>query len=318
MKKTIIFFCSAIFLASCVSSRKYNETNARLQNCVSDKTSLEKQNQDLTVKLTEQKASFDQLTGKFDDLQKKHDASLAELENTRRNNDRIHAVNKELENQLEILKSGSSKEISSLMEKLQANQEDIQKREDQLRRAEAELQNKNQRLSELQQALDQKDAAVQQLKQKVIAALTGFNNNGLSVTERNGKVYVSMDEKLLFKTAQWVVDEKGKQALKNLSELLAINPEINILIEGHTDNVPMRGSGEVKDNWDLSVMRATAVTKILLENKSIDPSRISASGRSEFVPVAIGETSDDRQKNRRTEIILTPRLDEIFKLLESN
>lgn len=318
MKKIILFLFSVALFASCVSSRQFNETNANLQACLSEKRLQEEENQKLTVGTNELKGSLDRLKNELDQFRQKHEVVQFELENTRRNNQRIHSANQELENQLEVLKSGSSKEISTLMEKLQSTQSDIQSREDRLRQAESELQSKNQRLGELQDALSQKDEAVKNLKQKVIAALTGFNNNGLSIAERNGKVYVSMDEKLLFKSAQWVVDEKGKQALRNLSDLLAINPEINILVEGHTDDVPMRGSGDVKDNWDLSVMRATAVTKILLENKSINPQRISASGRSEFLPVVVGQTNEDRQKNRRTEIILSPRLDEIFKLLEGN
>lgn len=318
MKKIILFLFSVALFASCVSSRQFNETNANLQACLSEKRLQEEENQKLTVGTNELKGSLDRLKNELEQFRQKHEAVQFELENTRRNNQRIHSVNQELENQLEVLKSGSSKEISTLMEKLQSTQSDIQSREDRLRQAESELQRKNQRLGELQDALTQKDEAVKNLKQKVIAALTGFNNNGLSIAERNGKVYVSMDEKLLFKSAQWVVDEKGKQALRNLSDLLAINPEINILVEGHTDDVPMRGSGDVKDNWDLSVMRATAVTKILLENKSINPQRISASGRSEFLPIVEGQTNEDRQKNRRTEIILSPRLDEIFKLLEGN
>ena len=148
--------------------------------------------------------------------------------------------------------------------------------------------------------------------------LVGFNNEGLTVHEKNGKVYVSLDEKLFFKTGKWDVDPKGQQALRQFSQVLAQNPDINIMVEGHTDNVPMHGSGEVKDNWDLSVMRATAVTKILTQNDDIDPERIIAAGRSEYVPLADEDTPQARQMNRRTEIILTPKLDELLKLIEVN
>ena len=123
---------------------------------------------------------------------------------------------------------------------------------------------------------------------------------------------------MLFKTGQWEVDPKGQQALSNLAEVLGQNPDINVLVEGHTDNVPMRGTGSVKDNWDLSVMRATAVTRILLKNKGIEPKRITSAGRGEFFPIDEDKTPEARQKNRRTEIILTPRLDEIFRILENN
>ncbi len=318
MRKTFFYILSILFFTSCVSSKQFKEVTKNLQDCENESRLLQEKNQDLLVKTNELQGRFDKLQKEFEELQQKWNAGSQELESLRRTNKQLAFFNSEMQNQLETLKAGSTQEIGALMEKLQSTQADIQAREDKLRNAEQELASKNQRLTELQEALDKKDEAVKQLKEKVINALTGFNNNGLSIDERNGKVYVSMEERLLFKTAQWNVDEKGKQALRNLSDLLAVNLDINIMVEGHTDDVTMRGSGEVKDNWDLSVMRATAVTKILLENKSIDPQRITSAGRGEFVPLATGKTTEDRQKNRRTEIILSPRLDEIFKLLEGN
>jgi chemotaxis protein MotB len=205
-----------------------------------------------------------------------------------------------------------------LLSELQTIRNDLNQREDRLREAEKELEIRNKRLIELQDILAQKDQAVKELKEKVMNALTGFNNNGLTVHEKNGKVYVSMDEKLLFKTGKWDVDPKGRQAITDLSSVLAQNTDINIMVEGHTDDVPMHGSGEVKDNWDLSVMRATAVTKILTLNEEIDPQRIIAAGRSEYVPLVSEKTPEARQMNRRTEIILTPKLDELLKIIEMN
>jgi len=187
-----------------------------------------------------------------------------------------------------------------------------------LRAAEKELEERNAKLIELQNILAQKEQAVKDLKKKVMDALVGFNNNGLTVHEKNGKVYVSLEEKLLFKTGQWNVNPQGQQAIQQLAQVLAKNPDINIMVEGHTDNVPMHGSGEVKDNWDLSVMRATAVVKILTQNKQIDPKRIIAAGRSEYLPLAPNNTAEGRQMNRRTEIILTPNLDQLLKIIEVN
>lgn len=233
-------------------------------------------------------------------------------------NQQLIKTNADLDSQLNSLKAGSSLEISRLLEKLNQAQGDLQKREDILLAAQKELDDRSQKLKELQDALQSKDDAVKKLKGKVMNALTGFNEKGLTIQEKNGKVYVSLEEQLLFKTGQWEVDPKGQQALANLSEVLANNPDINVMVEGHTDKVPMRGTGQVKDNWDLSVMRATAVSKILLKNKSIDPVRIIAAGRGEFYPIDNSETPEAKQKNRRTEIILTPKLDEIFKILETN
>jgi len=171
---------------------------------------------------------------------------------------------------------------------------------------------------ELQNILEQKEQAVEDLKNDVMDALIGFSDEGLTVHEKDGKVYVSMEEKLLFKTGKWDVDPKGKQALMDLSRLLADNPDINIMVEGHTDDVPYNGSGGISDNWDLSVKRATAIVKILLQNKSLDPTRLIASGRGEHLPVDDQKTTEARRKNRRTEIILTPKLDELFEILEAN
>lgn len=149
-------------------------------------------------------------------------------------------------------------------------------------------------------------------------ALTGFEGNGLSISTKNGKVYVSMDEKLLFKSGSYQVDQRGIQALNQLSSVLAQNKDINVMIEGHTDNVPYNGTGALKDNWDLSVKRATSIVRIIIQNKGVAPKRLTVAGRSKYIPVETNSTSLGRSKNRRTEIILTPKLDELFKILESN
>jgi chemotaxis protein MotB len=133
---------------------------------------------------------------------------------------------------------------------------------------------------------------------------------------KNGKVYVSLEEKLLFKSASWDIDANGRNALKKLGGVLERNPDIQIMIEGHTDNVPYNpGSGQLKDNWDLSVKRATTIVRELVSGSKIDPKRLTASGRSEYMPVDERNTSDARQKNRRTEIVLTPDLSELYELI---
>ncbi len=146
----------------------------------------------------------------------------------------------------------------------------------------------------------------------------GFEGKGLTITQKNGKVYVSMEENLLFASGSTIVEDKGIEALKKVAKVLEQNSEINILIEGHTDDVPMAGKGDIKDNWDLSVMRATSIVKIITKNSSVDPRRLTAAGRGEYFPVDPAKTTEARKKNRRTEIILTPKLDELFKVLETN
>ncbi|HPR84621.1 MAG TPA: OmpA family protein [Prolixibacteraceae bacterium] len=300
-----------LFLFSCVSSKKFNQLNGNYQDCQKTVQSLKEQNQALEAKNTELQSKINKQIKDIEQINVQLKELSQNLDDSKSANERLKQFNSDLEKQLSSLKTGSSEEIARLMSKLQEAQADVQKREETLAQ-------RTQRLQELEEILRQKDEAVKQLKQKVMDALLGFNNKGLTIQEKNGKVYVSLDEQLLFKTGQWVVDPKGQQALANLADVLAQNPDINVMVEGHTDNVPMKGAGEVKDNWDLSVVRATAVTKILLKNKDIDPKRITSAGHGEFFPIDDANTPEARQKNRRTEIILTPKLDELFKILESN
>ena len=314
----LLFALTLLFLVSCVSSKKYNQLNGNYQNSEKTVQTLKEQNQALNAKTLELQGKIDKQTKDIEELSSKLKETTQKLDDSNSANLRLKQFNSDLENQLNSLKAGSSEEISRLMGKLQEAQGDLQKREDILKTAQTELEQRSRRMQELEEALKQKDEAVKQLRQKVMDALLGFNNKGLTIQEKNGKVYVSLDEQLLFKTGQWDVDPKGQQALSNLAEVLAQNPDINVLVEGHTDNVPMRGTGPVKDNWDLSVMRATAVTRILLKNKAVEPKRITSAGRGEFFSIDEANTPEARQKNRRTEIILTPRLDEIFRILENN
>ena len=152
------------------------------------------------------------------------------------------------------------------------------------------------RVKELEEILRQKDAAADTLKRRINDALLGFVDKGISVYEKNGKVYVSLEEELLFPSGSTEVQPGGIAALEKISSALDANPDINIMVEGHTDDVPMHGSGDIKDNWDLSVMRVTAVTKIILKDSKINPKRIMASGVSEYDPVAQGTNAEVRKE----------------------
>ncbi|WP_240471735.1 OmpA family protein [Hymenobacter aerophilus] len=181
-----------------------------------------------------------------------------------------------------------------------------------------DLRSKEERIAEMQRVLDQKEAAVKALRQKVGDALLGFNAQDLQVNVKNGKVYVSLSEQLLFKSGSTKVDPKGQEALKKLAAALKGNQDVNVLVEGHTDNVPVRGVvNGAKDNWDLSVLRATEITRILTE-AGLSDSQVTPSGRAQYVPVAPNDTPANKALNRRTEIILTPKLDELFQILEQN
>jgi chemotaxis protein MotB len=309
-----------IFSVSCVSGKKFaslQDTSKQYMNerdaFKTDNIGLQMQNKELELKLT----NLDKEMASV-----KQDIIAAESSRDKYN---------ELQNAQEDLVKGNVKETQKLLSELQTAQQNLQKKEDLLRQLEQtldtkkasldeltfELEKKNARMAELEKILDAQKNIVQDLKNKVSEALLGFENNGLTVTKKNGKVYVSLDEKLLFKSASYDIDVNGKNALKKLAGVLEKNPDIQITIEGHTDNVPYNpGSGQLKDNWDLSVKRATTVVRVLLEGTRIDPRRLTAAGRSQYLPVDENNSADAKQKNRRTEIVLTPDLTELYRLID--
>jgi chemotaxis protein MotB len=170
-------------------------------------------------------------------------------------------------------------------------------------------------VDELEGMIAAKEESMRKLKETLSKALNSFEGKGLTVEQKNGKVYVSMENKLLFGSGSWAVGTEGKRAVMEVGKVLADNPDIAVLIEGHTDNVPYGGSGPIADNWDLSTKRATAIVSILRENKGINPQNLTAAGRGEFAPLSSNESAEGKSKNRRIEIILTPKLDEISKML---
>jgi chemotaxis protein MotB len=188
-------------------------------------------------------------------------------------------------------------------------------KENELAQKEKMLADREKRLQELEDVIARKDQAVNDLKNRVANALVGFKSDELSIEMKDGKVYVSLAEKLLFKSGSATVDPKGKEALGKLAEVLEKNPDIDIMIEGHTDNVPLI-PGKFEDNWDLSASRALSIVRILTQDNKVDPKRVIAAGRGEYVPIADNSTPEGKARNRRTEIILSPKLDELFKLLQ--
>jgi chemotaxis protein MotB len=230
-------------------------------------------------------------------------------------NDRLHKGNAA---DAEILRKKYEAKLNELHDlQDQANQLKLSlgEKEQKLAKMETELQIREKRVKELESVINRKDSVVRELKNKLSAALLGFENNGLTITMKDGKVYVSLENQLLFKSGSYEVDEKGKDALRKLAKVLEQNPDINVTVEGHTDTDKYAGSGSLKDNWDLSVMRATQIVKLLLSSATIDAKRITAAGRGEFFPLDASNTDAAKKKNRRTEIILTPKLDELYQML---
>jgi chemotaxis protein MotB len=211
-----------------------------------------------------------------------------------------------------------SKNLSEKERELLALEQNLLANKAQVDKLSADLSAREKRLGELEQILKEKDQAVNNLRDKVNKALLGFKDSGLTVDVRNGKVYVSLAEKLLFKSGSYAIDPKGVEALTRLSGALKDQQDINVMVEGHTDDVPVaKGNACIDDNWDLSVLRATSIVNTLV-SKGVNPARLVAAGKGEFSPIEAAKTTDARQKNRRTEIILTPKLDELFQILDAN
>jgi len=202
-----------------------------------------------------------------------------------------------------------AEENRALMERLGQMDIDLQEREHAIKSREEEM-------LQLQQLLKEKDDNLSILKSSVASALLGFQGEGLTVEEREGKLYVSLENSLLFPSGSWKVNEKGKKAIVELAKVLVQQPDIQIMVEGHTDDVPYKGTGLIKDNWDLSVMRATAIVRILANNKGLKAHSITAAGKGPYSPLVENNSSESRAVNRRTEIILSPNMDKLMELLD--
>jgi len=325
----VVFFA----LSACVSPRVVEDLKKKTERCEAENESLKNENEKLTTANNELNASLEDITKRLRGLERDTSILGTSLEKMTKNYNQINDLYELLLQKNRELLTGNQNQNTKLMTKLQLMEEDLQRREDELKLLEraldkkkvdldilkGELKAREERVNELEQIINDKDQAVAQLKQKVMDALRGFENKGLTVEERNGKVYVSLEAKLLFASGSIVVDSQGKSALVKLAKVLEASEDVNILVEGHTDTDKYRGSsGGIKDNWDLSVLRATSVVKILKDNSTISPDRITAAGRGEFVPIDPDDTADAKKKNRRIEVILTPKLDELFELLNSN
>ncbi|MBQ4279170.1 MAG: OmpA family protein [Rikenellaceae bacterium] len=289
MRKIITVVAIGLLAASCVAPKKYNSMKAE---------ALRLDNQ-----LTAANARADELSAKADRLQQEKNALIKDTARLYGDYTYVQEKLAELQRQYQQLLADGSAEAARMLRQLEQSQ--------------GELDARSRKVAELEQMLKAREDAINALRAKVSDALLGFEGKGLSVSVRDGKVYVSMDDKLLFRSGSFELAPDGARAVKDLSGVLAQNPDINVMVEGHTDDVPYKPNGQLRDNLDLSAKRATTVVRLLLANKQISPERIIAAGRGESLPVATGKSAEARAKNRRTEIILTPKLDELMQLMES-
>ena len=328
MKNTIriaAVLLAVVVFGGCVTKQQYAELELKYKRSQDELTYMTAENQNcqdakksLAAQLAALTAEAEKLTADTVRLYRKARTCEMEYEKAQKEYDELLRNFAEVSSSNQNTIDGLLGDRDRYKDELALKEKMLNMQQDSLAKARTELMLKEQRINEMQSILAQKDAEVKALKEKVMNALKGFEGSGLNVYEKGGKVYVSMDDKLLFASGSWTLNEQGLNAIKQLAKVLENEKDISVLIEGHTDNVPYRGSGQIKDNWALSVMRATAVVKALLENGDIAPVRLSASGRSEYLPLDENNTPEARAKNRRTEIILTPNLDELFQLIQGN
>lgn len=334
MNKRTIFtgIIAALALSSCVSlsehetlqnkydqtAKQYKLTVQELEEIKEENAALTRQNTALTSdysELSNQKgrcdATVDSLTRRIEQLRHHYDTTMENYmqEVAGKNRDLTRAQN---------LLSARTKELNSKEEELRQKEQQLTEQQETFRLQRSEMVAKQAELEREEAAtraqLQAKERELEAVRSSVTKALVGFADKGLKVETKDGKVYVSMENKLMFPSASWTVSKEGANAIKELAKVLEQDTTLNIMVEGHTDNDPYRGNTAVKDNWDLSVMRATAIVKLLLQHgPAINPSRIEACGHGEFAPKADNSTSEGKAANRRTEIILTPNLDKLLR-----
>lgn len=296
MKKNVVFIIVAFSLNSCVSKRVFNDLESRYAQIKNN--------------YNRQTKSIESLNAELRDLTEKFVTLEATLEETEDSLNRKQQNLEKLESSLDLLKQNSE---TALKEGIVENETLLEK----IAERENELANRMARVDELEDLIASQQQAMLSLKEKLSDALLNFEDKGLTVEARDGKVYVSMENKLLFRSGSWSVENEGKKAINGLGSVLADNPDISVLIEGHTDNIPYGGKGPLKGNWDLSTKRATAIVNILLDNPDILPQNLTAAGRGEYLPIAPNSSREGRATNRRIEVVLSPKLDEITQIINS-
>ena len=330
MSRISLIILSIFLISSCITPKVYNELLDKHEIAKKNLTKNEKLILELRENLDDKERDITNLNALVEQLRKDSIALNNDLVACQKKYDDLSTTYDLLASKSSRYMAEKAKETKELLDQLETTQSELFAKEDQLNKSTLELKEKERKLldsqnelelrslrvAELEAIINRKDSMVTALKQKISKALIGLEGDGLTIEQRNGKVYISLEEDLLFASGKYEINQTGRQALDKLSDALSYQKDLEILVEGHTDSIPLSGRGLVKDNWDLSVMRATSVVKRLTSNTNLDPTQLIAAGRSEFVPISSNETSEGRGENRRIEMILSPNLDDLFKLLE--
>jgi chemotaxis protein MotB len=318
MNRNLFFalLSSSVLLSSCVSSKVYKDLEDRHAQLQEENSELAREFDDLEARFRQNENDLAALQAEYETTKAERDRLQQEYNSTKTSYEKLKTSYDALEANSSSALAENSRRNRELLAELDAKEEALLQEKNRLEKLQKDLAARSKRVEELESLIAAKDAKMNALKNAISKALVNFEGKGLTVEQRDGKVYVSMENKLLFSSGSWAVGSEGRKAVQQLASVLAQNPDIAVLIEGHTDNVPYNGSGQLTNNWDLSTKRATAIVQLLLENSGINAENLTAAGRGEYAPVASNDTAEGRAKNRRIEVILTPKLDEINRLLQ--
>ena len=318
MIRKIALACVVLSLTtSCVSKKIYQDLENKYADLKKEHNALSDENTTLKTDKNQLETDKNKLQTELDKVKAERDKLAANYAATKKNLDNLKSSYAALEKDSNDALDANIKKNRELLAQLEAKEKALAAEQERLNKLKKDLEASSSRLADLEKMIADKEALMNKLKETLSKSLKAFEGKGLTVENRNGKVYVSMENKLLFESGSWTVGAEGKKAVKLVGDVLGQNPDISVLIEGHTDNDKITGTigGGVENNWDLSTKRATAIVNILSENKAIDKRNLTAAGRGEYAPLMSNETAEGKAKNRRIEIILTPKLDEISKML---
>ncbi len=314
-KGLVLGIVLAISMTSCVSKKIYTDLENKYADLKKENRKIQDESDDCTKAKADLEIAYDAIKEELNTTRADRDKYLADYTSADKNLKTLQDSYAALEkNSNDALQTNMSKN-RELLSQLEAKEKALSAEQSRLDKLKSDLKASSNRLAELEGLMAAKDASMKKLKETLSKALNSFEGKGLTVQQKNGKVYVSMENKLLFSSGSWAVGAEGRSAVVEVGKVLAANPDISVLIEGHTDDDAYGGSGPIADNWDLSTKRATVIVNILGENKGINRQNLTAAGRSEYAPLASNSSPEGKAKNRRIEIILTPKLDEISKML---